>query len=242
MTINTTLRHINILNLILIGIIAIFGIYALAPMYDVRVKYITPSPKKSHELQEEKSAQVLPQLADYTIISEQNPFHPERKIPVDKKSETFLKPEFVLYGTLITADTRIAYMEDLKAPYNTAGRGKRQRALRIGNTLSGYAVSDIQYDRVVMVQGEERVEVKVSAHTRKGRTIETIATGPVPPSGPQATPTTVNLRDKQQGSGRPPGVIHEGPLPPGVQAPSKEDISRVKDAFGSFIKEKLGNK
>ena len=96
------------------------------------------------------------------MIAEENLFHPERKIPAEKKVEQALpKPEFVLYGTLITDDIKLAYLEDRKAPYNTPGRGKRQTVLKIGDTMSSFTVKEIDTDKVVMVRGEDRIEVNV---------------------------------------------------------------------------------
>ena len=106
------------------------------------------------------------------IISEENPFHPERKIPVEKKAEQPLpKPEFVLYGTLITDDLKMAYLEDLKAPRSTSGRGKRQVALKQGDSLSGFRVKEIEAGKVVMVRGDDRIIVPIidPAHTREGQ-------------------------------------------------------------------------
>jgi len=47
-------------------------------------------------------------MQDYAVIPEKNLFHPDRIIPVEKKEVTIPRPEFVLYGTLIVDDVRIA--------------------------------------------------------------------------------------------------------------------------------------
>ncbi len=72
------------------------------------------------------------------MISEQNLFHPERKIPPEKQQEKAVpKPDLFLYGTLITNDASYAFVEDKKAPYSTAGRGKRQTTLKKGDIWVG---------------------------------------------------------------------------------------------------------
>lgn len=234
------LRQINLLNLLLMGIIAALSVYILPSVFNLKVNYTLPAPKTVAEDQEVKATpRQMPSIGEYAIIAEQNIFHSERKIPAEKKDEQLPKPEFVLYGTLITGDTKIAYLEDLKAPYNTAGRGKRQKALRFGNTLSGYTVNDIQHDRIVMVRDEDRIEVKLLHNKKQSTATEPSTPAQTPPVKTISPPT---LKEKLFGAGRPPGVVHEGPLPADIQAPSKEELSKVKDAFGSVIKEKLGGK
>jgi hypothetical protein len=81
---------------------------------------------------------------DYAVIGYQNLFHPDRKIPPEKKELPPLPmPEFVLFGTLLTPDLSVAYLEDKKAPVSTPGRGPRQTALKKGETLSGFTLREI---------------------------------------------------------------------------------------------------
>jgi hypothetical protein len=106
-----------------------------------------------------------PSPFDYVVVAEQNLFHPDRKIPVEKKEaaapKPLPKPDFVLYGTFISDGLKIAYIEDMKLPYSTPGRGERQLALHPGENLSGYTVSEIYSDKVEMVRGDDRIEIKV---------------------------------------------------------------------------------
>ena len=178
MRIKAVLKSINLLNLILISVILFFASYIIFPMLTLKVAYRTPALKQSgEEKKEETPAQTqIPTAFEYTLIAEQNIFHPERKIP-EKKDKEKPKPEFVLYGTLITDDIKVAYMEDKKAPYSTPGRGKRQSALHLGNTLSGFTLKEVREDMVVMVKGDERIEVKLfdPAHPKMRDTGATIA-------------------------------------------------------------------
>jgi type II secretory pathway component PulC len=162
------MRNISVLNMLLLTAVIALAAYVLPPLLDVNVSYTLPVPKKITKEKEEKPAAAqAPSAMEYAVVAEQNVFHPDRKIPSEKKEEKPLpKPEFVLYGTLITNDTSLAFMEDLKAPYTTAGRGKRQRTLRLGATLSGFTLSHIYEDKVVMARGEDKIEVKVVAGDR----------------------------------------------------------------------------
>jgi hypothetical protein len=173
MRLNTIVRNINLLNIVLIATIAAFAAYLLPPLLNVQVKYTLPSPKKAAEEEEENPAEAQPPEAmEYMVIAEQNIFHPERKIPVEKKEDKPLpKPEFVLYGTLITGDTKLAFIDDMKSAQASPGRGKRQRALNLGSTLSGFTLSEVYQDKVVMVRGEESIEVRV-LDSAKSRAVE----------------------------------------------------------------------
>lgn len=200
MRFKTIIRNINLLNIMLITAIIILANYAVLPMFNMNITYTLPAGKKTIGDKYEKSAEShIPSPSDYMMIAEENLFHPERKIPVEKKGEQSLpKPEFVLYGTLIIDDLNLAYLEDLKAPHSTPGRGKRQRPLRLGATLSGYTLSEVYHDRAVMSKGEERIEVRVLDYQqKKPRMTETAAPvktvapiSPPPPSRARAKPIT----------------------------------------------------
>jgi hypothetical protein len=159
-------RNISLVNIMLIAAVIILANYIILPMLNMSVKY-TPSLGKKTIVadKDEKPAEIhidTPSPSDYTMIAENNLFHPERKIPVEKKEEKPLpKPDIVLYGTLITDDISLAYLEDLKAPYSTPGRGKRQTALRKGDTMSGFTLKGVEADKIVMVRGDEQMTVYV---------------------------------------------------------------------------------
>lgn len=100
-----------------------------------------------------------PPVQDYLIIAEQNLFHPERRIP--PLTAEVPRPEFILYGTLVSDSTRIAYLSDKKAVRSTPGRGKRQNSLKIGESLSGYQLKEVHFDHIVMVRGDDVIRVRV---------------------------------------------------------------------------------
>ncbi len=156
-------RNFNLLNIILIAVIIILANQIILPMFNKSVIYKLPAGKKIISDKDENPAENhVTSPSDYAIIADENLFHPDRKIPVEKTAEQPLpKPEFVLYGTLITDDMRLAYLEDLKAPYSSPGRGRRQTVLKIGDTISGFTVKEINVDKIVMVRGEDRIEVNV---------------------------------------------------------------------------------
>jgi len=186
-------RNINLLNIMLITAAIIMANYAVLPMFNMSIKYTLPAGKKTIGDTDEKPADShIPSLTDYTMIAEENLFHPERKIPAEKKEEQPLpKPEFVLYGTLITDDISLAYMEDKKSPLSTPGRGKRQTVLRLGDSMSGFTLKDIEADKVVMARGEERIEVNVIEPSKHKRGDTGVASKELkPPTEKTISPTS----------------------------------------------------
>jgi hypothetical protein len=172
------LRNLNLLNIVLVAATVLFASYWLSPLMAAKIKYALPSVKKAAEVtgKEKELQPQTPSVTEYTAVAEDNLFHPERRIPPEKNAEEapLPKPDFILYGTLLTDDLKLAYLEDLKSPRTTPGRGKRQVALKKGDTMSGYTVREIDADKVVMARGAEKVIVPINdpAHpkTREGQT------------------------------------------------------------------------
>jgi hypothetical protein len=156
------LSHFNVLNGLLFALAAVFYFAFLQPRLRLEVVFKPTVTSQIAEKDPFPLPQPLPAPApqDFRSIADENLFHPERIIPPEKKPEAALpKPEFVLYGTLITPDLKMAYMEDKNSPVTTPGRGPRQMTLKLGETLSGYQLKEIAPDRVVMVRGEETMTV-----------------------------------------------------------------------------------
>ncbi|MBF0518042.1 MAG: hypothetical protein HQK97_13190, partial [Nitrospirae bacterium] len=133
------LEHFNVLNITLVLAIVFMGIYEY---HDYRAnEKIKVAPNKkmrldTGEVKLDDARKLLPR-GDYMVVTEKNLFHPERR-PVQTQAE--LPPaDFVVYGTIV-GSTKAAFVEDKKSPYNTPGRGQRQRTLHEGDAVSGYKV------------------------------------------------------------------------------------------------------
>ena len=162
MNLKGLLRNVNLLNILLITGGLVFTHFTLVPLTETDSRYLPPAVKSKAEEKKIKEATPLQALSpnDYAGIGDQNLFHPDRKIPPEKKELPPLPmPEFVLFGTLVTPDLSLAYLEDKKAPVSTPGRGARQTALKKGETLSGFTLKEILADRVVMTRGEDTLTV-----------------------------------------------------------------------------------
>lgn len=250
------LKQISLLNCILLGL-SIFFLYGfLFPRLEKEVSFVVlpPIKKPAEKTPDEalKTQALSPQ--EYRAIADQNLFHPDRIIPPEKKPEAVLpKPEFVLYGTLITPDLKMAYLEDKKAPVTTPGRGNRQSALKIGESLSGFRVTEIQTDKVILIRGEETLQVHLqepgSSKAREsvqgpspGQAPGTRPLGPAvsmpPASGPgmpqpgvtmPLSPGSRPVPPGRRGLPVPSGSVTEAPQPPG----QRTIPSRVMPGFPS---------
>ena len=205
------LRNINVINLGLSALILYLAYFLLFPLMDMPVAYSLPpvKPSATEKTESEPPPQQTHNPMEYTLIADQNLFHPERKIPPEKKAEAPLpKPEFVLYGTLITSDLGIAYLEDKKsAPVTTPGRGKRQTALKKGESLSGFILKELFNDRVVMNRGEETMTVYLNDSQA--------------PKAREAVPDLTKTAPKTAAAGTPPAPSRPGTAPAGPAGPDK---------------------
>jgi hypothetical protein len=159
------IRHVNVLNLFIIAAAIGFYIYFLNPLLMTPVSLELPSPKEM-SLETESSADQTkePSISDYTLIAEQNLFHPDRLIPLEKTEKTEKKaaqsaprPELVLHGTMILNGLKMAYVEDKKAASATPGRGTRQLVVKEGDSISGFILKQVTESMIVLVNGEEQM-------------------------------------------------------------------------------------
>jgi hypothetical protein len=199
------LRSINVLNLLLGAVLLLVVGYLLVPLSRANTLPLVQKAKPAAKQPAPQPTAEEPQsaAADYVIISERNLFHPERIIPVEKKAEPPLpKPDFVLYGTLIDGETKIAFMDDLKASYTTPGRGKRQHVIAQGGNLSGFVLSEVHNKTVVMARGEEKITVLLEdkLNKRSGPVETTVSAKPAAGTQPQQA-----SRTPQAGAAQPAG-------------------------------------
>ena len=164
------LSSINLINIVLALLLILLVNYMALPFLRMNTAFTLPRVKKpaiekaaaGEKTTEEKS----PSPSDYTVIAEQNLFHPERTIPVAKAdagpTTPLPQPEFVLYGTLVTDELKVAYMEDKKAK-EPQGTRKKQTALRLGEKMSGFILVEVDDDKVLMKRaGEEAIVVSLN--------------------------------------------------------------------------------
>lgn len=205
------LKQITVLNVVLLAAVLLAAQYTLLPLLNLNIKYKLPAVKQAEVAPVDPvKAEPSPPPSEYVMIAEQNLFHPDRKLPADKKDEKQLpRPELVLYGTIITDGLAVAYVEDKKSPQSTPGTGKRQQVLKKGEAIAGFTLRDIETDRIVLVRGEEQMIVYLT-DAKKQRVAETT---PAAPQVPVPRPSDVETRRPQ--------------LPPALQQPVQPRQPRV---------------
>ncbi|MGZ6292137.1 MAG: hypothetical protein ACXWMK_08120 [Syntrophales bacterium] len=165
------LRNVNVLNMLLLTVAVVLFFVFDYPLLGGQDSVVQGQAKETGTpvQSEEKSVpESSASYADFISIAEKNLFHPEREMPKAEKAAA-PKPELILYGTLITDDVSIAYVEDKKSPYSTPGRAKRQTALKKGGSIGGYVLREIEPNRIVLVRGEDKLVVMLDdTEKRKG--------------------------------------------------------------------------
>jgi len=178
------LRNINLLNILLTAII-VSALFYVLPRVNPEVKFTAPLVKETQPSANapKTGTETAAPPIDFNIIAEQNLFHPDRKIPVEKSQEKSLpKPDLVLYGTLISDSLSLAYVEDKQAPLLTPGRGKRLRVLKKGDSISGFVLKTVEPERIVLVRGDETMTVALTDSGKKRDSGTALpAPKPVPP-------------------------------------------------------------
>lgn len=180
------LSNINLMNIMLVVLLIFIVNYMAMPFSKMNANYALPPVKKpaiEKTTKDEKTEEKSPSPSDYMVIAEQNLFHPERMIPVPKvEAPPLPQPEFMLYGTLVTDGLKIAYMEDKKTK-GPQDKEKRQTALRLGDSMSGFVLKEVEDDQVLMQRGEEKLVI--SLNETKIREVP-VAASAAPPQATQA--------------------------------------------------------
>ena len=192
------MRHINILNLFILGAAIVFYLYFLNPLLTTPLSVELPSPKEmSLEMQFSADKKTKSPVSDYALIGEQNLFHPDRVMPAEKvaKAEkkaaiSVARPELVLHGTMIVNGLKIAYVEDKKATPTIPGRGARQLVVKEGDNISGFILKQITENMIVLANGDEQMTLYLDElKDRKGEiTGSTKALSPATTVQPYMTP------------------------------------------------------
>jgi hypothetical protein len=157
------LRNVSLLNTALLAAAVALGAGLNAHPVGGRPASLASSPRALSVKEEKKPVKANPTIADFMIVADNNLFHPDRKIPPEKKDEAAqIRPEIVLYGTMMQDDLSVAFIEDKKSPQTTPGRGRRQLAVKKGDVVSGFAVTSIEAHRILLTRGGETMVVSLT--------------------------------------------------------------------------------
>lgn len=197
------LRNINVVNTGLAAVLLLFVFFVLLPSTRMGMEETliplnqgSPEPEGEGKVTDVRKSTFG---SDFTVIAERNLFHPDRKIPEPEPEakEPVPRPEFVLFGTMMVDNVKVAYMEDINSPQTTPGRGKRQKAVKEGETLSGYTLTRIYHDKVVMVKEDDTMEVTIIDPSKPKQRSEAV-TQTAPPARPQGDEPEVSTEPRRR--------------------------------------------
>ncbi|MBU3948218.1 MAG: hypothetical protein KJ826_08365 [Proteobacteria bacterium] len=157
-------KSIHLLNIILV-ISVIFMVHnKVLPVLNISEKTgVLPDKEILIEEEKKQAGWQSPSFSDFIVIAEQNLFNPSRSIVLAEETASVQSlPQIILYGTLITDDFSIAYLEDKQDIRSTPGRGKRQMRMKKGDKLRDYVISEVEADYIVLLKGEERIVVSIN--------------------------------------------------------------------------------
>lgn len=211
------LKHFNVLNLILISLVFLlghyeYGVYKQPLSVKVTSDKAAKAGKAGLKIDEGKK---LLDRGGYMVVTDKNLFHTDRKLVQIKKEVEIPPPDLIVYGTIITDNLKLAYVEDKHVPFSTQGRGQRQRTVRLGEVLSGYTLKTVTPDKVEFVKDDKVLSVDVIDSNRKSRQgAQFSATGQPNPAAGNAFPGTPGIPGVSQGiPGVNQGIPGVPPLP-----------------------------
>ncbi len=220
----------NLLNVLLLAMAVVAFVAVGLSLTKMNSTYTPPKAKPKAETvvvpKEEKTAGLMP--TDYAVIGEMNLFHPERRIIFEKKAEEVVRPDLILYGTMIQDAVQYAFIENRRNPSNSPGRGVRQTVVKKGDDIGGFVISEVAADRIVLVRGDDRMVVLLAdaARKRNGSGTPSVSS-PSPPSpvgqSGAVNPFTAQGSIRQQ---RQSGMPNVTPAPPGTQSPAPQSFPR----------------
>ncbi|MCI4626150.1 MAG: hypothetical protein L3V56_09340 [Candidatus Magnetoovum sp. WYHC-5] len=169
------LRHLTVLNIILGVVCGSLGYYGYG-LYKKEIKIEISDDNSSKVMMDVinvSGRKKLQSNGDYIVVTEKNLFHPDRKyekpVPVETPKPKPPPPDFMVYGTLITNEGKIAFVENKKTPFTSPGRGKRQSIVHIGEPLNEYILQEVNEGDVVFVNGEDRYTFKIMSDEKNAQ-------------------------------------------------------------------------
>jgi len=200
-------RRYFLINLAFL-VIAIFLGFKLYKAFSKPLDIPLQAGKKTQRLKTEKSTNTGPELniIDYEAIVQKDLFRPSRSAAPPEMSVPLEKPK--LFGTIVMDSGKSAILED---PIT-----KNTKLYNLNDSISGFIVSDIQEDKVILLRGTEKIEVRLREAKSATPMIRRPAGQQIPPqriqpvTRPRIVPTP---RRPIPPPGQPPTPMPEGQPP-----------------------------
>ncbi|HLA50105.1 MAG TPA: hypothetical protein VJ000_02810 [Thermodesulfovibrionia bacterium] len=214
------LRNYFLINLILLIIVGMLGLRLyktwVKPL-DIAAQKTLQETQKDKNISEDKKTEEKKELSFnekvYNVIVQNDLFRPSRSAPqIEEIPLYFLDNPPKLYGTIIMGNDKSAILEDPKT--------KTTKLYRLNDLFGGFTISDIQDNKVVLLMGDESIEVKL----REIKTITAPRQQPfMPQQQPQVRPQGSLQRPERPIPIRVPPNVRQGAVvpspPPAVPSP-----------------------
>ncbi len=152
------LRNYFFINMCLVIFIGFLG-YELyhVSAYTVEIPVMSEINDIKKDIIKTKDKQAAFNEASFQVISQMDLFRPSRKPPVfkvEKKVKEIQKKNIPkLFGTIILGNIKSAILEDPES--------KTTKSYKLNESVSGFTVVEILEDKVVLLSGSEKVEVRL---------------------------------------------------------------------------------
>ncbi|MEN8264574.1 MAG: hypothetical protein ABFR82_14050 [Nitrospirota bacterium] len=152
------LRNYFFINMCLVIVIGLLGfkLYHVSA-YTVEIPLAAEIKDVKKESIKTKQKEAAFNESSFQIISKMDLFRPSRKPPAvkaEKKVKATPKKNIPrLFGTIILGDIKSAILEDPES--------KTTKSYRLNESVAGFTVAEILEDKVVLLSGSEKVEVRL---------------------------------------------------------------------------------
>jgi hypothetical protein len=145
---------INIVLIIMLGFLSV-KLYKVAAYSMGLPSGLAVDEVQKKEDQDMRLKARVPDKASFQIISGKDLFRPSRSAvsSIRTVAETSSKDHPKLFATIIQNGNSLALMEDPGT--------KKRKMYRIKDMIAGFLVSEIMQDKVVLMSGNDRIEVKL---------------------------------------------------------------------------------
>jgi hypothetical protein len=145
---------INIVLVIMLGFLGFKFYKVVTYSMDIPFEAVVEEGQKSKDI-DIKFKSKVPDKASFQIISSKNLFNPTRAASASAwttpKSSRTNQPK--LFATIILGSDSIAIIEDPGT--------KKTKPYRINDLVAGLVISEILKDRVILLSGDEKIEIKL---------------------------------------------------------------------------------
>jgi hypothetical protein len=145
---------INIVLVIMLGFLGFKFYKVVTYSMDIPFEAVVEEGQKSKDIDIKFKGKV-PDKASFQIISSKNLFNPTRAASAPAwttpKSSRTNQPK--LFATIILGSDSIAIIEDPGT--------KKTKPYRINDLVAGLVISEILKDRVILLSGDEKIEIKL---------------------------------------------------------------------------------